>query len=127
MLRNATPNAIRGALVILGDRALLEERSARIGAKTRCAEFVPTGPAPWMAALKYGINPLLCRSLQDTSDPSQRPSVIAMLEHASDACATGAFTALVTAPVQKSVIMDAGIAFPVTRNFSPRARIRPVS
>ena len=34
-----------------------------------------------------------------------------MLARASDACATGAFAALVTAPVQKSVLMDAGIPF----------------
>ena len=34
-----------------------------------------------------------------------------MLQHAADACATGAFAALVTAPVQKSVLLDAGIAF----------------
>jgi 4-hydroxythreonine-4-phosphate dehydrogenase len=34
-----------------------------------------------------------------------------MLDLACDACATGAFDALVTAPMQKSVMMDAGIAF----------------
>ena len=33
-----------------------------------------------------------------------------MLARAADACATGALAALVTAPVQKSVLMDAGIA-----------------
>ena len=34
-----------------------------------------------------------------------------MLERACDACATGAFGALVTAPVQKAVINDAGMPF----------------
>ena len=34
-----------------------------------------------------------------------------MLGSAADACATGAMAALVTAPVQKSVLMDAGIPF----------------
>ncbi len=34
-----------------------------------------------------------------------------MLRDAIDACATGAFAALVTAPMQKSVMMDAGIPF----------------
>jgi 4-hydroxythreonine-4-phosphate dehydrogenase len=34
-----------------------------------------------------------------------------MLTHATDACATGACSALVTAPVQKSVLVDAGFAF----------------
>ena len=36
---------------------------------------------------------------------------LGMLAHATDTCATGAFDALVTAPVQKSVMMDAGIPF----------------
>jgi len=34
-----------------------------------------------------------------------------MLARACDACATGAFDALVTAPAQKSVLLDAGYAF----------------
>ena len=34
-----------------------------------------------------------------------------MLRHACDACAQGAFAALVTAPVQKSAILDAGLPF----------------
>jgi 4-hydroxythreonine-4-phosphate dehydrogenase len=36
---------------------------------------------------------------------------MSMLGHAADACATGAFAAMVTAPVQKSVLQDAGIPF----------------
>jgi 4-hydroxythreonine-4-phosphate dehydrogenase len=37
--------------------------------------------------------------------------VIAMLTRAADGCRNGEFDALVTAPVQKSIIADAGIAF----------------
>jgi 4-hydroxythreonine-4-phosphate dehydrogenase len=37
--------------------------------------------------------------------------VLATLQRGCDACATGAFAALVTAPVQKSVLMEAGIPF----------------
>jgi 4-hydroxythreonine-4-phosphate dehydrogenase len=44
-------------------------------------------------------------------DPSNAHSVLTMLSRASDAGATGIFSALVTAPVQKSVLMDAGIPF----------------
>ena len=46
-----------------------------------------------------------------TARPANAHSVLAMLQRACDACATGAFAALVTAPVQKSVLMDAGIPF----------------
>jgi 4-hydroxythreonine-4-phosphate dehydrogenase len=44
-------------------------------------------------------------------DPTNAPSVLSMLAHGCDGCATGAFAALVTAPVQKSVMLDAGIPF----------------
>jgi 4-hydroxythreonine-4-phosphate dehydrogenase len=104
-----TPFAAR--LVILGDRALLEERSARIGAKPRYAEFAPAASAPAGGGVEIWHQPVAVPVIAGHPDPSNAPSVIAMLEHAADACATGAFAALVTAPVQKSVIMDAGIAF----------------
>ena len=42
---------------------------------------------------------------------SNARSVLATLARGCDACASGAFAALVTGPVQKSVLMDAGIAF----------------
>jgi 4-hydroxythreonine-4-phosphate dehydrogenase len=44
-------------------------------------------------------------------DPANSARVLQTLAHACDACATGAADALVTAPVQKSALLDAGIAF----------------
>ena len=44
-------------------------------------------------------------------DPANARYVLALLERAVDGCLAGEFAALVTAPVQKSVINDAGIAF----------------
>ena len=46
-----------------------------------------------------------------TPDPANAPATLAQLAAACDACATGAFDALVTAPAQKSVMQDAGLAF----------------
>jgi 4-hydroxythreonine-4-phosphate dehydrogenase len=45
------------------------------------------------------------------SDPTNARSVLSMLETGCDGCATGAFAALVTGPVQKSAFQDAGIPF----------------
>lgn len=44
-------------------------------------------------------------------DPANARYVLALLERAVDGCLAGEFVAMVTAPVQKSVLNDAGIAF----------------
>jgi len=44
-------------------------------------------------------------------DPANSPYVLAVLERAVRGCLSGEYGAMVTAPVQKSVINDAGIAF----------------
>ena len=44
-------------------------------------------------------------------DPANSPYVLAVLERAVAGCLRGEYAAMVTAPVQKSVINDAGIAF----------------
>ncbi len=98
-------------LVILGDRDLLAARAARIGASPRYAEFDPVAFAPAGGVVEIWHQPVAAPVSAGQPDPTNAHSVIAMLEHATDACATGAFAALVTAPVQKSVIMDAGIVF----------------
>ena len=98
-------------LVVLGDRALLEARAARIGARPRYAAFDPTSVTSADAAVEIWHQPLAAPVTPGHPDSANARTVVTLLEHACDACATGAFAALVTAPVQKSVIMDAGIAF----------------
>lgn len=44
-------------------------------------------------------------------DPRNAPYVIAMLDRAADGCSSGEFAAMVTAPVQKSTLMDGGYDF----------------
>jgi 4-hydroxythreonine-4-phosphate dehydrogenase len=104
-----TPFAAR--IVILGDHALLVARAERIGARPRYAEFDPMAFAPVGGGVEIWHQPVAAPVTSGHPDPTNAHAVISMLEHAADACATGAFAALVTAPVQKSVIMDAGIAF----------------
>jgi 4-hydroxythreonine-4-phosphate dehydrogenase len=105
----ATPFAAR--LVVLGDREVLAERAARIGVLPRYVDFDPIRQSAADAAVEIWHQPVTAPVVPGQLDPTNAGSVIAMLEHACDGCATGAFAALVTAPVQKSVIMDAGIAF----------------
>ena len=60
-------------------------------------------------------------------DPGNSPYVLAVLERAVRGCLSGEYGAMVTAPVQKSVINDAGIAFTGHTEFlAERARARHV-
>jgi 4-hydroxythreonine-4-phosphate dehydrogenase len=56
-------------------------------------------------------------------DPANSHYVLELLDRAIDGCLSGRFDAMVTAPVQKSVINDAGIAFTGhTEYLAERAR-----
>ena len=98
-------------LVVLGDHAVLTERAARIGLAPRYAPYDPASFAPAGGVVEIWHQPLAAPVTPGHADPTNAYSVLTMLAHACDACATGAFSALVTAPVQKSVMLDAGIPF----------------
>jgi 4-hydroxythreonine-4-phosphate dehydrogenase len=98
-------------LVFVGDRDLLAQRAARIGADARYVEFDPAAYAPVGGAVEIWHQPLAAPVVPGHPDPTNAHGVLQMLGRAADACATGAFAALVTAPVQKSTLMDAGIPF----------------
>jgi 4-hydroxythreonine-4-phosphate dehydrogenase len=113
-------------LVLLGDRDLLATRAARIGLAPRYADFDPAAFAPASGVVEIWDQPLAAPVTPGHPDPTNARSVLTMLQNATDACATGAFEAMVTAPVQKSVMMDAGIPFSghteylATRTHAPR-------
>jgi len=98
-------------LVVVGDLALLTARAARIGLAAPYARYDAGASAPADGALEVWHHPLAAPVEPGRPDPANARAVLATLASAADACATGAFAALVTAPAQKSVLMDAGIAF----------------
>ena len=55
--------------------------------------------------------PTRCEVLAGKPDVRNAAYVIDMLDRACDGCTNGEFAAMVTAPVQKSTLMDAGYAF----------------
>jgi 4-hydroxythreonine-4-phosphate dehydrogenase len=101
-------------LVVIGDRDVLAARAARIGLAPRYVDYVPAstdrGP-PGNDAIEIWHQPTTVPVTPGQLEPANAHSVLATLQRACDACATGAFAALVTAPVQKSVLMEAGIPF----------------
>ena len=104
-------HAFAARLVLVGDRSLLAERAARIGAAARYADYDAASFAPAAGTVEIWHQPIAAPVTPGRPDPTNAHSVLAMLMSVSDACATGEFSALVTAPVQKSVLADAGIPF----------------
>jgi 4-hydroxythreonine-4-phosphate dehydrogenase len=98
-------------LIVLGDGGLLAERARRIGARGVYPRYDPLAFAPIGGSIEVWHQPLAAPAVPGHPDPTNARSVLSMLEAGCDACATGAIAALVTGPVQKSAIQDAGIPF----------------
>lgn len=108
--------------VVIGDRALLARRAARIGIDAALPAFEPKRLAHLPPLSAWDV-PLGTDVTPGTPDPANAAHVLAMLSIGCDACVAGEFAALVTAPVQKSVMLDAGIAFSGhTEFFAARTR-----
>ena len=97
-------------LVLIGDRELLTARAKRIGLAPTYADYDPVAFGP-RGAIEVLDLPLAVPPVAGHPDPTNARSVLATLERACDGCMAGEFAAMVTAPVQKSAIEDAGIAF----------------
>jgi len=98
-------------LVVLGDREVLAARAGRVGLAPKYADYDPASFAPSGGVVEVWHQPLAAPPVPGHPDPTNGASVLSMLRDACDACAQGAFAALVTAPVQKSAILDAGLPF----------------
>ena len=94
--------------MILGDARVLRERAAARGVAFDPPPYRSRDAAPAVSVLDV---PAAAPVHAGRLDPANARHVIAMLERATDGCLAGEFDALVTAPVQKSVINEAGIAF----------------
>jgi 4-hydroxythreonine-4-phosphate dehydrogenase len=112
-------------LVALGDMALLTSRAARIGEPAHYASYDPAARSAGPPALEVWHHPLAVPAVPGAPDPANARGVLATFACAADACATGAFDALVTAPAQKSVLMDAGIAFSGHTEYFARRTATP--
>lgn len=100
-------------LIAIGDRMLLQDTAARVGMPVDGTEFdadqrVPERPP---GRLRYLHQPLLCPATPGRLNPGNAPAVLATLATAADGCRDGLFDAVLTLPVHKGVINDAGIGF----------------
>ena len=100
-------------LVIAGDVTLLAETAAALKLPLRILDYDPSRPPSAHAGGNLRVlnvptaHPVTAGEL----DPRNAAYVLRMLDRACDGCLNGEFAAMVTAPVQKSTLMDAGFAF----------------
>ncbi|MGC3963221.1 MAG: 4-hydroxythreonine-4-phosphate dehydrogenase PdxA [Rhodocyclaceae bacterium] len=97
-------------LVVLGDRALIAERAAAIGLHIAVRPYV-AGSVALPGTLDVLDVPLARAARAGQLDVVNAQYVLQLLDRAIDGCQRGEFAAMVTAPVQKSIINDAGIPF----------------
>ncbi|MEO8223207.1 MAG: 4-hydroxythreonine-4-phosphate dehydrogenase PdxA [Gammaproteobacteria bacterium] len=100
-------------LVVLGDARLLASRARAIGRQIGIAEFVPGAPPapPRPGRLVVWDLPLPAPVVPGRLDPRNGQWVLELLRRACIGCQQGHFDALVTAPVHKGNINEAGFPF----------------
>ena len=99
-------------LVVICDPELLEQRAAKLHIPFRYRRFDPAAPARSSPGETCILPvPLQANARCGQLDPANARYVLNTLDQAISGCQSGDFAALVTGPVHKGVINDAGIAF----------------
>ena len=95
-------------LVIAGDPDLLLERAALLNLPLALKHDILVAPGGEAQLLPVAVG---APSRPGSLDTANAPYVIEMLTRAVDGCLNGEFAAMVTAPVQKSTLIEAGNDF----------------
>jgi len=105
-----TELALPARLVIIADKTLLQARASQLGLSVALHDYQPHAPAPanGLEVLHVALAAPACAGRLDAANGRY---VLATLDIAIDGCLRGEFAAMVTAPVHKGVINDAGVPF----------------
>lgn len=100
-------------IVAIADPHLLRERAQQLNLPLTLREINPDQPPRPGVAGELAVLPvkLATTAVPGKLDVSNAPYILHTLDAAIEGCVTGKFAALVTGPVQKSVINDAGVPF----------------
>lgn len=100
-------------LVVCADPALLLERAALLQLPLTLREYQPDVPAQPQAEKTLTILPIKLHSkaLPGQLDVNNGAYVVETLARACEGCLSGEFAALITGPVHKGIINDAGVPF----------------
>lgn len=99
-----------GFATVLGDMGLLKTRARLLGLDVALLSGNLASPPP---AGCMHVTPVSLRASCEAGklDTANANYVLAMLDHAAQGCMADAYRGMVTAPVHKGIINDAGIAF----------------
>lgn len=113
LLVSIAQSAWPAELIAVTDPDLLLRAARRLGLPLVCRPFIAHQPAaPHVpGTLLVDRVALACTEVPGQLNKANAASVLATLARACDGCQSGEFAAMVTAPVQKSIINDAGMAF----------------
>lgn len=100
-------------LVVIGDPELVRERATALGVSAEISNYRPDAPAAPSAAGNIVVAECLLRMacVPGELNVANAVYVIDTLSRACDGCLSGEFAAMVTAPVHKGIINDAGFPF----------------
>jgi 4-hydroxythreonine-4-phosphate dehydrogenase len=125
LLVKLAATSVAADLIAITDRGLLQRAAARSGGTIQLVDddghpLAERRPG----TLRLRHVPLATQETPGHPDPRNAGQVLATLTEASDGCMAGRYAAIVTAPLQKSSINDAGIAFSGhTEFFAERAHV----
>jgi len=96
--------------VVIADKDLLQQRAAQLGVELRLQDYVAGQVVP-AGTLPVVHVPLVVPCRAGTLDAANGGYVLETLRRALQGCQSGEFSGMVTAPVHKGIINDAGIPF----------------
>jgi len=98
--------------VVLCDKQLLQQRAWQLNLPVQLVDYDAENSAICPAGqLRVLHIPLAQQAVAGVLNPANSPYVLALLQRAVAGCQSGEFGAMVTAPVHKGVINEAGIPF----------------
>ncbi|WP_081908870.1 4-hydroxythreonine-4-phosphate dehydrogenase PdxA [Ferriphaselus sp. R-1] len=98
-------------VVVLADKELLAQRAAQLGLTVELLDYAPEAAAPASGQLQVLHIPLAAPVQAGRLNTANSRYVLELLTRATQGCQSGEFAGMVTAPVHKGVINDAGIPF----------------
>lgn len=99
-------------LVVAGNADVLEARARRLGLPLRLRPYSKEHIAPTAAGeMLLRDIPVAASVTPGVLNPANAQHVLALLDDAIDGCQSGEYAAMVTGPLHKGVINDAGMAF----------------
>lgn len=114
-------------LIVIADRELLQERARLLRLPLEIADYPPVAEIEHKTGSLQVLHvPLAEPAIPGKLNPANARYVLDMLERAVDGCMNREFDAMVTAPVHKGIINDAGITFTGHTEFLSQLTNSPV-